>query len=188
MWRLIKRALNEIKFKWMSLYAIILPIAAVFIVRKLETRYCFFIELSKGFSNLLSIIATFISVVIGLLGVLLTCLISIRDSSDMVKYFFEEGQGKVFQKGIRNCIRAGLFSLVATYVLMVQDILPVQFFSVVKYIWIVIVVYFSAMVYRFISILLELVMNNEELEGEKKDNQDVTGERQTKMDEGIPKF
>lgn len=183
-----KKIVKEIKFRWMSLYPFILPIVAVFVMKTLETKYCFFIEMSKDFSNLLSIIATFISVVIGLLGVLLTCLLSIRDSSDMIKYFFEEGQGEAFQKGIRTCIRTGLFSLVVTCILILQDILPVQIFSLVKDIWVIAVVYFSAMIYRFISILLNLVMNNEKSEESKKNNQDVTGERLEKMDEGIPEL
>ena len=183
-----KEKIENLKYRWFDIYPWIFSVIGTFLVMKFEKIYGVNIGTSEGFSDLLAMVVTFVSVVIGLLGVLLTCLISIRDTSKLVKFFFEKSKKNKFQNGIKQCILSGLLLVMATCALFIWDLFPGKLFALIKYSWVFLFVLFTSLIYRFISILISLVIDNGEREEGKKDNQIVTGERQAKMDEGIQEF
>lgn len=174
-------------YRWFAIYPWLFSIVATALVIWFEKICEINICSGDGFRDLLTAVVTFVSVVIGLLGVLLTCLITIRDTSKLVKYFLKESPKKVFQNGIKQCILSGLLLVIMTCALFIWDLFPEKIFIIIKYGWVFLFTLFTTLIYRFISMLISLVIDNGEEEEGKKDNQDVIGERQEKMDERIPK-
>ena len=184
----MSRGGKENNYKWFDIYPWLFSGLAVILTGIFEAVCRVNISASDGFQDLLTMVGTFVSVVIGLLGVLLTCLISIRDTSKLVSFFFENTKNIRFQKGMKQCILAGLLLILMTCILFIWQLFPKKIFILIKYSWVFLLIYFTALIYRFLSILISLVIDSGERQEGKKDNQVVTGERQAKMDEKMQKF
>lgn len=136
---------------------------------------------SVNFISLLSASISGISVIIGLFGVLLTNLISIRNESDMVQYFFRSVDKQYFGKTIRECITSGFLNLIVAAVLILNDVILPKLCYVLLYIWIYTAALFVIRSYRLISILVLLIINDDKNYEGKKDNQTVTGEEEEQL-------
>lgn len=133
---------------------------------------------SKNFDSLLSADIGAVAMIIGLFGVLFTSLVTLKNTSSVIRYFLDSVDKRYFIKAIKKCILVGLINIVISAVLMIYDILLTELVMVLIYIWLYTVFLFMADTYKFISILIELITDDRIIETKEKDNQVITGEKE----------
>lgn len=178
-----KDSLLKAKKKVLAFIPAILTVSYYFINRYYKVS----VMDSDNFTCLLTAIISGVSIIIGLFGVLLTNLISIRRDSELVQYFFESVDKKYFDKSVRKCILSGFVNLFFSALLILNDVLFPKVGDVLLFFWIYTIVLFSIRSYRFISILISLIISDEKRYSGKKNNQTVTGDREKELISKIKK-
>ena len=122
--------------------------------------------LDDNFSDMLTAIITSMSIVISIFGFLMPSLVSAK-SDKMVRYFIENADMEEFVKKIKSVIRSGMIGILFSIVLYVNENFFLHVRTVVLYAWLWINIKFVCCSYRFIGIIISLLLK------EKKDVYDV---------------
>lgn len=145
---------------WRRIYCIVLPVVAVIIYLCCYCRLGIVIWTSEKFSDTLNSMITFVSIIISFFGVLLTMLITAKEHSKMIKYFFDSADKAFFSASIRRLIVHGLLTVIFSAILYMNDIMAdniilffmcCEIFSLIK---------FATLTYRFTNILLMLLIKD----------------------------
>jgi len=154
---------------WNKLYTWLIPFFVVIILMILNHLSDFSMVLiceDDNFADMLSAIITSMSIIISIFGFLMPSLVSVKNEK-MVKYFIENADMDDFVAKIKSVIRSGMIGILLSIVLYVNAylILPVRTFLL--YAWIGINANFVCCSYRFIGIIISLLLK------EKKDIRDM---------------
>lgn len=178
--KLYKNILN----KWRSLYCIILPIISViaygFCYIKLDIK----IWDSKNFSNTLSSMVTFVSIIISFFGVLLTLLISAKERSKLINYFLASADKEDFVSSIKKLIMYGLLTVIFAAVLFMKDIMAEKVILIFLCCGVFCLIKFTTLTYRFTNILLMLFIRDKDSFA-KKEGTKLAEDKKQEMDERI---
>ena len=170
--------------KWRGLYCIILPIASVVVYFACYKKFDIKVWNSENFSDTLTSMVTFVSIIISFFGVLLPLLISAKEKSKLVSHFLDSVDKEFFVSSIKKLIMYGLFTVIITAVLFMNDIMAekvvlfffcVEIFSLIK---------FLTLTYRFANILISLLVKDM---AEKKEGAKLPEDKKREMDERIRK-
>lgn len=175
---------EKIKNSWRKIYSYVLPTIVVIVYIIDHGVNKFDIMKSSNIESALDSAITFVSIIISFFGVLLTILISAREKSKLINYFLDTIQKDLFVDCLKQMILSGLSVVFISAILYLNDILNERLneFLVLCGIWML--VCFMSLTYRFIGILLSLFIYQKE-EPNKKNNQEVVGERQKRLNEKI---
>lgn len=123
------------------------------------------IQNSVGFDNMLETIVTFISIVLSVFGFLIPAFLSSKGSSLLIQYFLDNIDVRTFVAKLKNVVAIGLIDILLTCMLLLNDIFSATFMNVSLGIWLWFILYFMCVSYRFISILLSVMVGGK---GEKR--------------------
>lgn len=153
---------------WRNIYCWIIPTsicliyAVIYLLIKMRLLDWYNLFDSSNVNNVLEAIVTFISIVISILGVLLPLIISTKDSSEMIKWFFSVIDKQYFITSVRRIFLSGLLAVFVSCVLFFHDIFYENFNFLLSLTLIWLVLYFLTSSYRFISIFLRLLITEKE--------------------------
>jgi hypothetical protein len=124
------------------------------------------INIPKNFDNFITYIITFVSIILGFLGVTLTILLSIRNS-ELIEFIFKTVNRERLKKYFIKPIIWGFFTIVITISLyffdIYKDYVLIKNFSIGKCVltlWVSLIMYFIFSSYRIIDIVMLIVFKN----------------------------
>lgn len=167
-----KKILDELSYAWYSWYSTIIP--AIFVVATIAWQNKCEVEFWKAqyYPEMLTALITFLSIVISVFGILIPSMISVKDEKNsLTKYFFDNADTNFFAKAIKRTILSGIASVLVVCLLYLYDVMNVKLFKCVFATAVFVAVYFCCNAYRFIGIMLKLLI------GTNDKNRNNTGKR-----------
>ena len=150
---------------------IIITVVVLIIYYAISNYYGVKISDSKHFNELLSACISGVSILLGIFGVLFTCLISLKDTSIIIKQFFYIVDKRFFIKSIKRYILIGISNLIISAILLISDIILNT--DVLVYLWLFTILLYIMDSFRFINILMDLITE----ERNNEDDEPITAER-----------
>lgn len=169
---------------WRSLYCIVLPVAAVIVYLICYMKWSIKIWDSENFSDTLTSMVTFVSIIISFFGVLLTLLISAKEKSKLINFFLASADKEDFVSSIKKLIMHGLLTVIFTAILFLKDIMPEKFVLVFLCCGIFTLIKFTTLTYRFTNILLLLFIKDKDSFA-KREGTKLPEDKKQAMDERI---
>ena len=131
--------LEKMKYTWKKIYAYILP--TFFTIAYLVYLFCIYEEWidckalqdSKQFKDMLQTLVTF-------------------------KYFIKYADMKLFAAKLKNIVAVGLVDIFITCILLLTDIMPPIVLNIMLIIWLWLLFFFMCSSYRFISLMISLLL------------------------------
>lgn len=150
---------------WPEIISYIIPTAGMVIltvynILTLHIDSLDVIQESVGFDKMLETIVTFISIVLSVFGFLIPAFLSSKGSSLLIQYFLESIDVRAFTKKLKNIVAIGLIDILFTCILLLNDIFSETVMNVLLEVWLWFVIYFMCVSYRFISILLSVMVGD----------------------------
>lgn len=181
---------NVITDKWKKSYAWLIPfiLLLVVLIANCITKFRMSeICGDESFSDMLGSIITSMSIIISIFGFLMPSLISAKNDK-MVKYFIENADMNEFTKKIKAVIRSGMVGIALSIVLYVnKKIFPI-IQSILLYSLLVIGTNFACSSYRFISIIISLLLKEKKDLSDKKCLNEMPEEKIQQLDSKIEHF
>lgn len=163
-----KKRREDIAYWWKDVYQVVIPsiitilyLIYVFLVssKKIQGK---FINDSEGFEEMLKTAVTFMSIVLSVFGFLIPSFITEKEKNSLIKYFIKHADLKLFTVKLKNLVITGLMAVFFSCLLIVEDLFSNIILNCIIFIWMWCVSYFLCSAYRFISIIINLII------GEKK--------------------
>ena len=172
---------------WYKKYGLIIPSVIVLVLMILNVSQIFKIVLicqNPLFSDMLTALITCMSIIISIFGFLIPSLISAKNDK-MVKYFIENADMNVFVNKIRSLILSGLTGILLSVLLYLNASFNNFFLLLVLFLWIGVVLNFACNAYRFISIIIALLLTEKRDLGEKKCANEISKEKEEELNTKI---
>lgn len=185
-WKEEKQYISVLEI-WRKIYCLLIPfiITALYVMAYL--RYDLKIYKSLNFPDALTALITFVSIIISFFGVLLTMLISIKETSELVRFFLMSIEKKDFVSAIKRLVMWGLFTVIMAITLFMIDILPEKVIVSITVITVYSLIRFTALTYRFTNILLSLFINDKK-SFKKAEGNKFSDANRRKLDESLEHF
>lgn len=156
--------LEKIKYTWKKIYAHVLP--TLFTIAYLIYLFCIYkgwinckaIQDSKQFKDMLETLVTFMSIILSVFGFLIPSFLSSKGDSAAVKYFIKYADMKLFAAKLKNIVAVGLTDIFITCILLLTDIVPQIILNILLIIWLWLLFFFMCSSYRFISLMISLLL------------------------------
>lgn len=177
---------DTIKYFWYSFYSLIISSILTGILFYITRKYNFYLWKSEFYSDMLTAVITFLSIIISVFGILIPSVMSAREEKKSVAdYFFTNANVVYFVKCIKRTMLSGFVAILLVCVLYLYDMLPEKLYVGIWGITIFFVFYFCCSSYRFIGILLSLLYaGNKSFDGAgKKYSHKVNEEEKRRIDE-----
>ncbi len=145
---------------WYRWYSTIIPCFAVVLLFVLEYKKIISMKLigdNELFSDMLTGLLTCISIIISIFGFLIPSLISAKNDR-VVKYFIENADMSLFVGKIKSVIKSGLVGILLTLLLYLYKEYYSWLLTGLLYLWVWVVFNFACNAYRFISIIIGLLL------------------------------
>lgn len=184
---------DEVKYRWKQIYSYIIPsiLTIAYIVYLVEIyRYkkSFpLIQDSTNFDSMLEALVTFMSIILSVFGFLIPSFLSSKGESNAIKYFLTYADMKIFSAKLKNVVAIGLIDTFFTCVLFLKDIFSDIVTNIVIGIWLWFLFFFMCNSYRFISIMINLLIVEKEEFTQKAAN-NVTEEEREQLNSTIRKI
>ena len=175
---------------WRKSYSWIIPCLAVVAKVYINHKYDFKItEIcgNESFSDMLAAIITSMSIIISIFGFLIPSLISAKNDK-MVKYFIENADMDEFIKKVKSVIRSGIIGILFSIILYVNENLLPFVRTILLYSWIAVDINFVCSSYRFISIIISLLLKEKKNINSNKCPNVISDERAELLKSRIQKF
>lgn len=172
---------------WRKIYCFVIPVTATILYARGCFKYGFKIYESKGFTDALTALITFVSIIISFFGVLLTMLISIKETSELVRFFLKSIEKKDFVSSIKRLIMWGLFTVIMAIVLFAKDILAEKIIIIMTIVIIYSLMRFTTLTYRFTNILLSLFISDKK-DLKKEEGKKLPDINKKELDESLKNF
>ena len=178
--------LKSVTALWHKTYLYLIPILSL--VGVMGVNYITGFKMSEicgddSFSDMLGSIITSMSIIISIFGFLMPSLISAKNDK-MVKYFIENADMNEFIKKIKAVIRSGMIGILISIILYVNK----NLFPIIQSLLLVIGLNFACSAYRFISIIISLLLKEKkDLNAEQCPNE-MSKEQVTLLNEKIEKI
>ena len=172
---------------WRKIYCFVIPAAITILYARGCFKYGLKVYESKGFTDALTALITFVSIIISFFGVLLTMLISIKETSELVRFFLKSIEKKDFVASIKRLIMWGLFTVILAIVLFTKDILTEKITIVISIIIIYSLLRFTTLTYRFTNILLSLFISDKK-DLKKEEDKKLSDINKKELDKSLENF
>lgn len=184
---------KEKVYRWKQFFPYIFSVVlTTAYIAYLVAIYCYKQELpliqeSRNFNNMLEALVTFMSIILSVFGFLIPSFLSSKGESGAIKYFLSYADMKVFSAKLKNVVAIGLMDMFFTCVLFLKDIFPHTILNVIVCIWLWLLIFFMCNSYRFLSIMINLLMAEKEEFVQKAAN-NVTEEEMEQLNSTIRKI
>ena len=175
---------------WKKSYSLIIPSVVVIVVICVNCKYDFAISEicgNESFSDMLGAIITSISIMISIFGFLIPSLISAKNDK-MVKYFIENADMDEFIKKVKAVIRSGIIEVLFSIILYINESLLLLVRTILLYSWLAIGINFVCSFYRFISVIINLLLKEKNDNNLNKCPNLMSDEREESLKSKLPKF
>lgn len=165
----LKSILENLSYMFHSWYGIIISIFVTGILAFEQRKYNLVFWEAEYYSDMLTAVITFLSIIIGIFGILIPAIISAReDKASKTNYFFENADVEFFSKCIKKIFCSGILSVICICLLYLQDIIDEKFYIWIFRVSIFLILYFCFGSYRFIGIMLSLLIGGKKEKEPKK--------------------
>jgi len=124
---------------------------------------------SSAFDNVIGVIVTSTSILIGFIGVLLALLVGVRESALMVELFKIKDRG-LLKKYFSSTIMSGFFLLILSILLYLRDWVNLLYISESFYtynllviLWVSLIVYVVLVARRIVNIMMVILFKSDKL-------------------------
>lgn len=182
--------LAHAEYVWSQIYSNILPFmfiilyAAYLIINMYLKLNLPLIQDSQYFTTMLESLNVFMSVILSVFGFLIPSFLSSKGESKAVKYFIKHADIKVFTAKLKNIVSIGLIDTFFTCTLFLKDIFSNTTINIIVCIWLWFLFFFMCNSYRFISIMINLLLAEKEELVQKAANE-VSAEEKENLDRSI---
>ena len=163
--------------EWRKIYSYVIPtfflIIYILIILLMRTNIidCDSIIDSENVNNMLEALITFVSIVIGVFGFLLPILITNKKDCGTVEFFLKKADKTKFIGQLKKIIIGGFLVVIVSSLLFLNDVLLTLVSDILIAILIWLIVFFMCNAYRFISLLLSILITEKEDDVKKVKNQ-----------------
>ena len=174
---------------WEKTYSLLIPILSIITIALINCWQDFHITSLCGnaqFGNMLTALISSISIVISVFGFLIPSLVSAKNEK-MVKYFMENANMNLFVKKVSGIVRSGLIGIGLSMLLFLNENLLQPVLTAIIYIWIGVILNFACNSYRFIGIIIALLMV-ENKDKQKRRINPLSNERVGRLNSKLKKF
>lgn len=181
---------EKINDMWNQNYALIIPcffMVFLAIINYIQRFSIINMCKNRSFDNMLTATITSMSIVISIFGFLMPALISAKEEK-MIKYFIENADMKFFIKKIKSVIKAGVIGILLSIVLYLNEELLPEVLKVLLYAWIGVGLNFVCNSYRFISIILGLLLLEKGDEAGRKCVNTLSNDKVQELNSKLDKF
>ena len=112
----------------------------------------------RNFGSMLEALVTFMSIILSVFGFLIPSFLSSKGDSDALKYFTKYADMKLFAAKLKNIVAVGLIDIFMTCILLLTDIVPPAALNILLVIWLWLLFFFMCSSYRFISLMISLLL------------------------------
>ena len=183
----------ELKYKLKQIYSYFIPtfltivyLVYLFGIYKSNEKLPLMQE-SENFEGMLETLVTFMSIILSVFGFLIPSFLSSKGESKAIQYFLTYADRKLFSAKLKNVVAIGLIDIFLTCVLFLKDIFSECVTNIVIGIWLWFLFFFMWNSYRFISIMINLLIAEKE-EFTKKAANDVSHEELEQINSKIRKI
>lgn len=167
---------KNIKDAWILKYHVIIPIIVAGVGIFACWKYKIYLWDSKYYGDMLTAVITFLSIVISVFGVLIPTVFSSK--SKLVVYFINNIDRRYFISSIKNVIISGISEVIIICMLYAYDVIPSNVYTIICSVSLFLLMYFLCGSYKYISLMLRLVLEeNEPIRGKKYKKQVSDDER-----------
>ena len=106
----------------------------------------------------------------------------------MVKYFIENANMDVFVGKIKSVVLSGLSGILLSVLLYLSEDFGQEVLKIVIFLWIGIIFNFACNSYRFISIIISLLLSEKKKVNEKVCANEISEESVKEINENLPRF
>lgn len=185
-----KKLIGNFKSFWYQNYGVIIPVAVILCLITIKVRYKFNLTLickNNLFSDMLTALITCMSIIISIFGFLIPSLISAKNDK-MVKYFIENADMNLFVRKIKSVIFSGLTGILLSVLLYLNADFNIFVLQILLYLWIGIILNFACNSYRFISLIISLLLTEKEAFKGKKCANEFSEEEDEALNAKIQSF
>lgn len=185
--------INRTKYVWSQIYSYAIPfILAIAYVIYLFTRFYLkpdlpLIQNSDHFEGMLESLIVFMSIILSVFGFLIPSFLSSKGESKAIKYFLKYADMKIFTAKLKNIVAVGLIDTFFTCILFLKDIFSDLIINVIVCVWLWLLFFFMCNSYRFINLMINLLLAEKEEFVQKAANE-VTTEEKENLDNTIRKI
>ena len=181
----MKRIGKKISEYWELYYHIFIPIC----MTMLGTIVCWnkkiYLWSSNNYSDMLGAVITFLSIVISIFGILIPTVFT--NKTKLVDFFVKNADTTYLVKDIKRVMASGISNILLVCLLYLQDIFPQKFYCMICVSCLFLFLYFLCGSYKYLSLLLRLVIETKEPHNGKKYEKSVDAEKQKAVAEMLKK-
>lgn len=157
---------EKIKYKWKDIYSYIIPtvLVALYVVYvalivsgKIDAKV---IQESEKFDKMIEVLVTFMSIILSVFGFLIPSFLSGKGESETINYFLKLADMKLFATKLKNVVAFGLIDIFISSVLLLVDVIPDKALNLIIFIWLWVIFFFMCSSYRFISLMINLLLTD----------------------------
>lgn len=184
---------EEIRYRWKQVYSYIVPtLITISYIIYLYAIYYYkkafpLMQNSRNFGSMLEALVTFMSIILSVFGFLIPSFLSSKGTSSAIKYFMKYADMRVFSAKLKNIVGIGLVDTFFTCILFLKDIFSESVANVLICIWLWFLLFFMCNSYRFISIMINLLLAEKE-EFMQKVADEVSDEERQQLNSAIRKI
>ncbi|NNG67734.1 hypothetical protein [Caldanaerobacter subterraneus] len=154
------------------------------------------IKIPQNFDNFLTAAITFISIILGFLGVALTIILSIRNT-ELMEFIFQNTSKERLKNYFKNPIISGFFDVIVTIGLYFFDIykdytittkLGITVGKCILILWIFLSMYFLFSSYRIIDIVMIIIFKDPKETQKRLPSEKIDPEDEKELKNKSPKF
>lgn len=147
---------------WRERYAYVIP-TVITLVYILSSIYLS-VDLTKSdhLPEALAGIVTATSILTGLLSALLGIIVQNKDSSQGIKFFFDNTDKGRFVLLLKYSVLSGFACIFLSCVLFFSDVLGTMVTQIMSFLWLWILLYYLASTYRFVNIFVSLLIKQKQ--------------------------
>lgn len=159
---------EKIKYKWKEVYSYVIPsvivagyLGYIILIKKGKIDAAL-IQESLYFEKMLEALITFMSIILSVFGFLIPAFLGGKGDTKAINYFLKYADMTLFAAKLKNIVAVGLVDIFITSILFLTDIIPKITMNIVIIIWLWLVFHFMCNSYRFISIMINLLLIEKE--------------------------
>lgn len=177
----------EIEEFLFSSYQWIIPAIVTIIIAGIAMKLDIYPWEGEAYTDMLTALITFQSIIISVFGVLIPILITSKKEGTLAKYFFENADTGEFVKRIRRTIVSGILDILLLCALYSYDILPINIYIPIGITCLFVLLYFMCGSYRYINIMLRLLIGNDKTYKGKMMKSKIQEEQREEMNRRLKK-
>ena len=150
---------------WRERYAYVIPTAVTLIYALALVYLGLDLTKSDHMSEALTGIVTAVSILTGLLSALLGIIVQSKDSSQGIKFFFDNIDKEEFAILLKHSVLSGFACIFLSCMLFFSDVLGTLITQIFLLVWLWILLYYLASTYRFVNIFISLLIKQKRSNG-----------------------